>query len=339
MKINVTICGGGSLGHVSLGVLSSHSDVSVRLLTNHPEKWQSQIVVTDLDGKKYNGSIDKVTANAEEVISDADIVLFCLPGFLIEKTLLQIKPFLNHGTMVGSIVSSTGFFFFAHKVLGMSAKLFGFQRVPFIARVTDYGKAANLLGYKKSLAIAAENIDERDSFAKLIGRLFLTPTNLLDSFYEACLTNSNPILHTGRLYSMWHDWDGAPYDHCILFYKEWTEDAAQWLIDMDAEFMRLLEKLPMNQKAVPPLLEYYESTDAKSLAAKLSSIKAFETIKAPMKETENGWIPDFESRYFTEDFPFGLRFIVDLSRKHGVETPKIDIVYEWGLGKCRENTK
>ena len=337
MKINVTICGGGSLGHVCLGVLSSHSDVSVRLLTNRPEKWQNQIVVTDLDGKKYKGFIDKVTANAEDVIADADIVLFCLPGFLIEKMLLQIKPFLNHGTMIGSIVSSTGFFFFAHKVLGKCAKIFGFQRVPFIARVTDYGKAANLLGYKKSLSIAAENIDNREAFAKLISRLFLTQTDLLGCFYEACLTNSNPILHTGRLYSMWHNWDRSPYDHCILFYKEWTEDAAQWLIDMDAEFMRLLEKLPMNKKAVPSLLEYYESTDAKSLATKLSSIKAFETIKAPMKEEVNGWVPDFESRYFTEDFPFGLRFIVDLARMHSVDTPKIDIVYKWGMSKCEDN--
>lgn len=40
--------------------------------------------------------------------------------------------------------------------------------------------------------------------------------------------------------------------------------------------------------------------------------------------------------YFTEDFPFGLRFIVDLARKHGVETPKIDIVYEWGMSKCQK---
>ena len=93
----------------------------------------------------------------------------------------------------------------------------------------------------------------------------------------------------------------------------------------------------MNQGAVPSLLDYYESTDAKSLAAKLSSIKAFETIKAPMKETKKGWIPDFESRYFTEDFPFGLRFIVDLARKNGVDTPKIDVVYEWGMSKCERS--
>ena len=325
------------MGHVCIGVLSSHSDVSVRLLTNHPEKWNSSITVTDVNGFQYSGKLEKITSNPEEVIPDSDMVLFCLPGFLIEQTLEQIKPFLNAATMVGTIVSSTGFFFFAHKVLGEKSKLFGFQRVPFIARVVEYGQTANLLGYKSSLAIAAENIENKNAFAELIGRLFKTPTKLLSSFYEACLTNSNPILHTGRLYSMWHEWNSSPYDHCILFYKEWTEDAAQWLIDMDAEFMALLKKLPMNQGAVPSLLDYYESTDAKSLAAKLSSIKAFETIKAPMKETENGWIPDFESRYFTEDFPFGLRFIVELARKYNVPTPKIDIVYEWGMGKCKNN--
>ncbi len=332
--MKITICGGGSLGHVCIGVLSSHSDVTVRLLTNHPQKWKSQITVSDVNGTEYKGKLEKITSNPQEVIPDSDIVLFCLPGFLIEQTLEQIKPFLNNRTVVASIVSSTGFFFFAHKVLGTAAKIFGFQRVPFIARVSEYGQSANLLGYKPNLAIAAENIENEETFVELVGRLFKTPTKLLGSFYEACLTNSNPILHTGRLYSMWHDWNGTPYDHCTLFYKEWTEDAAQWLIDMDAEFMQLLKLLPMNQGAVPSLLEYYESVDAKSLASKLASIKAFQTIKSPMKEVENGWVPDFESRYFTEDFPFGLRFIVDLARKYNVKTPKIDIVYNWGMSKC-----
>ena len=333
----ITICGGGSLGHVCLGFLSSQDNYSVSLLTNHPEKWDKNIIVTDINGKQFQGTIEKLSSNPQDVIPGADVVLFCLPGFLIKQTLEQIKPFLSPDTYVGSIVSSTGFFFFAHEVLGTNAKVFGFQRVPFIARVVEYGSRANLLGYKASLNIAVENSDNTEDFRQFIEKAFNTPVNLLQSFYEACLTNSNPILHTGRLYSMWHEWNGVPYDHCILFYKEWTEDAAQWLIDMDAEFMQLLRKLPMNPKAVPPLLEYYESSDAKSLAAKLSSIKAFETIKAPMKEMGSGWIPDFESRYFTEDFPFGLRFIVELAREYRVETPKIDTVYSWGLSKIWGN--
>lgn len=332
----ITICGGGSLGHVCIGFLSSQEEFSVSLLTNHPEKWNHNIVVTDINGKQFDGKIEKISSNPQDVIPDADVVLFCLPGFLIKQNLELVKPYLSSKTFVGTIVSSTGFFFFAHEVLGPKAKIFGFQRVPFIARVVEYGASANLLGYKPSLNIAVENADEPEQFRQFVENAFKTPVRLLQSFYEACLTNSNPILHTGRLYSMWHDWNGVPYDHCILFYREWTEDAAQWLIDMDAEFMQLLNTLPMDQKAVPPLLEYYESTDAKSLAAKLSSIKAFETIKAPMKEVENGWVPDFESRYFTEDFPYGLRFIVELARKQNVATPKIDIVYNWGMTKCNK---
>lgn len=49
-----------------------------------------------------------------------------------------------------------------------------------------------------------------------------------------------------------------------------------------------------------------------------------------MKEVENGWMPDFSSRYFTEDFPYGLKIIKDLAEKEGIATPCINEVYEWG---------
>ena len=41
--------------------------------------------------------------------------------------------------------------------------------------------------------------------------------------------------------------------------------------------------------------------------------------------------PDFSSRYFTEDFPYGMRFIVETARKYNVVTLNIDRVYKWGL--------
>ncbi len=331
--MTITICGGGSLGHVCIGVLSSHKDVKVNLLTNHPDKWNDTITVTDINGKIFNGKIAKHSESAQDVIPESDIVLLCLPGYLIKQTLERIKPYLNAKAIVGTIVSSTGFFFFAHEVLGANARLFGFQRVPYIARVGEYGKSGNLLGYKNSISIAVENIDDKETFRQSIEHLFSTPTSLLGSFYEAALTNSNPILHTGRLYSLWHNWDGTPYKQCILFYKEWTVDAAQMLIDMDKEFMSILDTLPMQKGAIPTLLDYYESHDAQSLCSKLQSITAFQNITAPMKETEQGWVPDFESRYFTEDFPFGLQFIVNLAREKGISTPVIDKVYKWGMNE------
>lgn len=276
-----------------------------------------------------------VSSRACDIIPETDIVLLCVPGYLMEQTLSKIAPFLREGTCVGSIVSSTGFFFLAHRLLPETTPLFGYQRVPFIARVTEYGHSAALLGYKKEVAVAVEHCADAESLRSMLERLFITPTILLQSYYEAALTNSNPILHTGRLYSMWHNWKGEPYDHQILFYAEWDTPSAQILIDMDAEFMALLEKLPVRPGVIPSLLEYYESTDTESLAAKLRSIPAFKTIPAPMVETNSGWIPDFTSRYFTEDFPFGLRYIRIIAAEQGLTTPVIDNVLEWGLSVAK----
>lgn len=328
--MRICICGGGSLGHVCTGVLSSHKDVEINIFSGHPERWGSTITVTDLNGKQFEANIAKVSSKPEEVVSNQDIILFCLPGFMIEKTLKEIKPYVGDA-VVGTVVSSTGFFFFAHDVLGTDAKLFGFQRVPYIARVVEYGKTANLLGYKSSLSVAVENITDQDSFRSQLERLFMTPVNLLESFYEVALTNSNPILHTGRLFTMFKGKEDVAFDHKILFYKEWTNEASQKLIDMDAEFFKLLGKLGIS--TIPSLLDYYESTDAASLTRKISSIPAFQTIESPMIEVSGGWMADFKSRYFTEDFPFGLRWIKELAEKYNIETPVIDEVYEWGMSR------
>lgn len=329
----VCICGGGSLAHVCAGVLSSQPE-EVNIFTRKPESWSHEIEVTDLNGKVYIGNLNIISDKQEEALRDCDIIFLCLPGFAIESTLESIKPFVDNA-VVGSIVCSTGFFFAAHRVLGENAYLFGFQRVPYIARTVEYGHSANLLGYKPQLAIAVENVEEKETFRQLVETLWMTPVKLLVSHYEVSLTNSNPILHTGRLYSMWQDWDGEVYDHNILFYKEWTDSASQMLIDMDAEFMQLLDMLPVAKGAIPSLLEYYESHDAESLTRKITSIPAFQNITSPMKEVDGGWVPDFESRYFTEDFPYGLKFIVELAKEKNINCPILNKVFEWGMSKCK----
>ena len=314
------------MGHVCAGVLSTQKDVELNLLSGHPERWGHTVTVTDGEGKVFEGHLQRVSNRPEEVAAGCDIILLCLPGYLIEETLRSLKPYIGHAA-VGSVVSSTGFFFFAHDILGQGARLFGFRRVPYISRVTDYGRSARLLGYKSELEAVIEGFDDSESFRQTLGRLFLTPVRLLDNFYEVSLSNSNPILHTGRLYSMFHGREQELFDHNILFYREWTDDASQTLIDMDAEFFRLLDA--MDIRTIQPLLEYYESNDAASLTRKISSIPAFQTITSPMRQVEGGWQVDFTSRYFTEDFPFGLRWIKQLADERHIDTPLIDKIYHW----------
>ena len=240
----------------------------------------------------------------------------------------------NGGRMegaIGSVVSSTGFFFEALKILPATIPLFGFQRVPFIARVKEYGRSAHLLGYKPQLGIAVEHLQDAEPLRQQIEHLFNTPVELLGSHYEVSLTNSNPLLHTSRLYSMWHDWHkGIVYPTQNRFYADWTDEASQLLIDMDREFFRLLAVLPVRPGSIPTILDYYESHDAASLTRKLRSIPAFRDILSPMKAVEGGFIPDFQSRYFTEDFPYGLAIIRRLLQEHHIDAPHIEMVYQWG---------
>ena len=328
----VCICGGGNLGHVVTGFLAAHQDCEVSLLTRHPERWQHELEISTPEGEKLQGTIQQITANPAEVIPEADIVLFCLPGFSIREELKLIKPHLAANTAVGTVVSSTGFFFEAMTILPATTPLFGFQRVPFIARTTEYGRSAALLGYKPTLHVAIEQTTEKEPLRALIEQLLHTPTVLMQSHYEVSLTNSNPLLHPSRLYAMWKDWhEGMVYPEHTLFYEQWTEEASQLLIDMDREFFQLLSVLPVRKGSIPTILDYYESTDAASLTRKLQSIEAFKGIRSPMKQVEGGFIPDIDSRYFTEDFPYGLRIIQQLAREHHIATPVIDKVMAWGL--------
>ncbi|MBQ9178035.1 MAG: NAD/NADP octopine/nopaline dehydrogenase family protein [Prevotella sp.] len=327
----VCICGGGNLGHVIATTLASSQNYIVNILTNRPQSWRQELTVELPDGTRQKGKINMISNCPADVVSKADIVLLCLPGFLIRQTIGSILPYLQQGAALGSVVSSTGFFFEAMEKVPSSVCLFGFQRVPYIARTIEYGHSATILGYKQSLNVCIEHSENKVPLLHTLEDMFHTPVNLLSNHYEVSLTNSNPLLHPARLYSLWHDWkDGIVYDRVPLFYEEWDTKAAEIYIAMDYEFQQLLKVLPVKPCSIPTVLDYYESHDAESLAAKLRSITAFKGIKAPMKTVGKGYIPDFGSRYFTEDFPYGLNIIRTLAEEKNTDKTVIDMVFNWG---------
>lgn len=333
--MRICICGGGNLGHVCAGFLANRGH-QVSILTTKPERWSQTIGVVAPDGS-FKGKLAQVSSRPEEVIPQAEIVLVCLPGFAIHDELTKIKPYLSKNSLVGTVVSSTGFFFEAFEVLSSDIALFGFQRVPFISRIIEYGQKAELKGYKESLHVAIEQTENKESVRVVLEQLFEKPVTLAGSFYEVSLSNSNPILHPSRLYTMWRDWQpGIVYPRNPQFYAEWTLEASTLLLQMDEELQQLLKALGLKEGCILPVLDYYESTDADSLTQKLRSIKAFQNISSPMKAVEGGFIPDFSSRYFTEDFPYGMRFIVETAQKHHVSIPTTENIYQWGLSKIGE---
>lgn len=328
--MKICICGGGNLGHVVAGFVAAQNKHEVCLLTRHPEQWNQDLLIEAPD-TTYEGRLNGVVGDAKQAISNADIILLCLPGYAIRNTLLQIKDYLRPDAAVGTVVSSTGFFFQAMEILPASQTLFGFQRVPFISRVIEYGHRARLMGYKESLELAIERSTHPEILCDTLSDILRTPIHLLSSHYEVSLSNSNPLLHPSRLYSLWKDWHSRiVYDRIPLFYEEWTDEAAELYINMDNELQALLDTLPVRKGSIATVLDYYESTDAASLAQKLRSIEAFKGILSPMIKVEGGYVPNFQSRYFTEDFPYGLAIVHRLAHEKGVPSPTIDMIYDWG---------
>ena len=324
------------MGHVVAGFIAAQQTHEVCLLTRHPERWSQELTIDTPTGNSLKGRLHSISNNPSEVVSDADIVLLCLPGFSIHEVLIQIKEALHPHAAVGSVVCSTGFFLEAMEILPQTQPLFGFQRVPFISRITEYGHHARLMGYKESLNMAVEQTSDPTRLCDTMQQLLQTPIHLLHSFYEVTLSNSNPLLHPSRLYSLWKDWhEGIIYSRIPLFYEEWTEEAAELYMAMDNELQTLIAQLPVTPGSITSVLDYYESHDAASLAAKLRSINAFKGIAAPMKEQDGGYIPDFSSRYFTEDFPYGLAIVHRLAHEKNIDIPVIDRVYEWGMACLR----
>ena len=187
-------------------------------------------------------------------------------------------------------------------------------------------------GYKKSLSVAVEQTVDKQLVRQKLQGLFAVPIILMDSYYEVSLSNSNPLLHPARLYTMWKDWHpSVVYEKNPFFYSDWTLEASELLLKMDDEFQTLLKTLHIRAGAIPTILDYYECSDAESLTQKFHDIPAFKGILSPMIQTAEGFIPDFHSRYFTEDYPYGMRYIVDLALQNNTDIPVIQTVYDWGI--------
>jgi len=337
----VTIAGGGNLGHVLAGFLGSRPDCRVRLLTGAASLWSDTVEVSDGD-RQMTGRLEKVSDKAADVVPGSDYVLLCLPGYAIGKKLLEICPHITEGCAVGSVVSNTGFFHQAFKILPGDVPLFGFQRVPFIARIREAGRSASIMGHKKRLFLAVERSQDAEAMRSDWEDLLQTPVSLLQNFYEAALSNSNPILHPARLYELWHDWEpGKVYPRIPMFYEEWGDDASRRYVAMDRELQQILRKREVRAEAVPDVLTYYECSTPEELTRKIRSIDAFKGIAAPMRETGGGFEPDLQSRYFLEDFNCGLMGII-IARPSDISTPVIDETMKWGqkmLGFTKENTE
>jgi len=309
----------------------AHKGHDVTVYSSKPECWKENIdVLDDNDNVLMTGKLAKVTNNLADAVDGANIIWIVIPSMLFENMGKMLQFLLSPGQLIGVVPGSGGAEFAFKGCIEKGCILFGMQRVHSISRLKEYGRSVHMLGRKSMLYIGSIPSSEATNICKLVEPLFDIPCKALKNYLAVTLTPSNPILHSTRIYSMFKDWKpGVVYPRNFLFYEDWDDASSDMLICCDSEEQSLCGVLPICLDEVVSLRTYYESQDAKAMTKKIRGIKAFKGLTSPMKKTDNGWIPNFESRYFMADFPYGLKIIKDLADLFIVPTPNIDTVWRW----------
>ncbi|MCI1269929.1 MAG: NAD/NADP octopine/nopaline dehydrogenase family protein [Ruminococcus sp.] len=328
--MKITVIGGGNIGTLMAADMAEKGH-QVTMYTSKPEKWSESITVLDSDDNLLRtGNLYAIKSDIGEAVKDAEIIWIAMPAMLFSSLADKLYDAVKPGQMIGVVPGSGGAEFAFHKLIDKGCTLFGLQRVHSIARLKEYGHSVYELGRKSELQIGSIPAERAEKICEIVQGFFDIPCRALPNYLCVTLTPSNPILHTTRLYSMFKDYkNGMTYPKNILFYEEWSDFASEMLIACDAELQQLCSAIPLELKDVVSLRVYYESQTVAAMTEKISGITAFKGITSPMKETENGWIPDFSSRYFTADFSYGLKIIKDIAELFGVLIPNIGTVWNW----------
>lgn len=332
--MRVGIVGGGHTGLVHAGYLAHHNN-AVSVLTSKPEKWSGELYIHDLvAGQSYYSKLDWVGNDPAVFMNKVDVVMVTLPAFVLASFVNEVAPYTDERHIFILSPGSGGREYAFGKLLKKGAVVAGMQRVVFISRAKEYGKEGILSGTKPKLVVSALPKRFNGKAKETLEALFQIPVDAKEYYLPIALGSSNPILHTARLRTMFAGYDGSQsWPENIAFYQQWDDAASELFFKMDSELQKVAQSYKeIGGAEIIPLTEYYESQTIGDLTKKISGIPAFKGITSPMVKTESGYKPDFDSRYFTEDFCFGLKQIYDLGILAGLTLPHIEQTLNWARG-------
>ena len=329
--MKVTVIGAGNIG-TQFAVSFAAKGYEVALFASKPEKISDTLrMVDEQDNLVCEAKLSLVTNDIAKAVKGAEYIFVTHPAFMLKNTADMISDYVEPGMKIGVIPGTGGAEFFFKKLVDKGAEFFGIQRVPSVARLVEYGRTVCTAGYRDKLDLSGIPAKNLAQIADVLSEVFAMPCNILDNYLCVTLTPSNPILHTTRLRTEFADFkEGVVYEKNILFYEEWADESSELLFACDDELQQVckaLDKLELSQ--VRSLKLHYESDTPEKLTQKIRSIRSLQGLTSPMIKVENGFVPDFSSRYFTADFPYGLAILTQIAKIAGVQTPAMQSTLDW----------
>jgi hypothetical protein len=354
MKVDkITICGGGNGAQTLAPIAACSLGCAVDLYAPLGDEAQRlRAGVAAHGGLETNGAVQararphRISADPAEVIPGSAVVALVLPAFAHEDTLRQIVPYLERGAWVGAIPARGGFDYCAVPILHQAGRddvaLFGLQTLPWACRIEEYGRRVHVLGVKKAVTAASRPAARIGQIAPLLERMVGLSIEAATSLLALTLANTGQLIHPGIMYGLFARWDGTPLDRVPLFYQGLDAEGAGVLAGLSDDVQAVRSRLDgrLDLSAVWPLQDWLlraygqAISDPSSLHSAFISNSAYAGLKAPVREVAPGrFVPDFSSRYLTEDVPFGLAASRAIACLAGVATPAMDRVIAWAGGR------
>lgn len=339
--MKICIVGAGNIGLVLASTLALHKKHEVVVYTQK-EFDTNKLVFEDAEtGEKHSNLDIKVETDLEIALNNTDYVFCTYPAFLRKNFIEESKPYYQKGCKLGFLPGYGGAEYMCKELVEKGVTVFGLQRVPFVARQINK-EIATCLSRKTNIYIAAIPKNKTEKLCEELEELIGIPAIALNEYLAVTLVPSNPLLHLCGIYNVFKDYkEGDSFDKQLMFYAEWNDETSELLLEYDSELQEICNRMkPLNLEEIISLKIYYESATAEAMTKKLQSIKAFEVVEVPLIEKEGKFYPDFNSRMFLEDFPYGIAIIKYFGILTNVKTPAIDKIlkfYEDKQGICYFN--
>jgi len=360
------VCGGGNAAQVATTMFSARYDCyALSLYADEAAKWKAamdekigtypsgvpyhelQGLELNLDTGKKIVSIPSGITNDPSIAAKADVIVLAVPSFAHGQYFEAFEPYIKPGTIVACMPARSGGDILFSAKLGPKAAeccFVGFETLPWACRFTDWGKCATVLGTKGSILAAVTPEKESDralaTMQGLLGvfpRISRSPNNLGIS-----LRNPGQVIHPGVMYGRWcpEKWDGKPLAEKPLFYQgvdDFTESILLGLTDEVQAICRKVESLVPGISLADActlrqwFLDSYsgQMSDDSTLRLCMNTNSAYRGLTHPMIQGPDGYTPDLNYRYLSEDIPTGLCFSKGLAELLELDTPFMDKVITW----------